>query len=250
MNATRCIRSTIRWLASGVGLAAAAYATYVGTTWCRYGHARHEANREDTDPLLDRFIPEFEVVERHQVRVAAPAEITWSAACDTDLQESAIVRGIFKVRELILGSGPGEIIVPRGLLAQMKAWGWGVLAEIPGREIVFGAATQPWLANVVFRALPAEEFGAFQEPGYVKIVWMLRADPIGAAESVVRTETRVVTTDSTAWAKFRWYWSFFSPGIVLIRRVSLGLVKAEAQRRAREARSEWRTAELLGCPRR
>lgn len=245
MNATRCMRSTFRWLATGVGLAAGAYATYVVGTWWRYGHARHAASREDADPLLDRFMPEFDVVERHHVRVAAPAEVTLAAGCDMDLLRSTIVRGIIKARELILGGRPEQTVLTQGLLAQVKALGWGVLAEIPGRKIVFGAVTQPWMANIVFRALPADEFGAFQEPGYVKIVWTLRADPIGPAESVARTETRVVTTGPTARAKFRWYWSFLSPGIVLIRRVSLKLVKAEAERRVRKAGSERRTAELL-----
>jgi hypothetical protein len=33
---------------------------------------------------------------------------------------------------------------PLGLVDQAKAWGWSELAEDPGREIVFGAVTQPW----------------------------------------------------------------------------------------------------------
>jgi len=66
----------------------------------------------------------------------------------------------------------------------------------------------------------------------VKIVWTLRADPVGESESMFRTETRVTTTDQTARAKFRWYWARFSPGIVLIRRVMLGLLKTDAERRA------------------
>jgi len=90
------------------------------------------------------------------------------------------------------------------------------------------------MANVVFRPLSPEEFIAFHEPGYVKIAWALRVDPVNAIESVARTETRVVTTDPGARAKFRRYWSFFSPGIVLIRRIALGLVKRDAERRARE----------------
>lgn len=114
----------------------------------------------------------------------------------------------------------------------MKALGWGVLAEIPGREIVFGVATRPWEANVVFRALPAGEFAAFNEPGYVKIVWTLRADPIGPAQSVFHTETRATTTDPAARRKFRRYWAPFLPGIILIRKILLRLLKAEAERRA------------------
>ena len=56
----------------------------------------------------------------------------------------------------------------------------------------------------------------------------------GAAESIFRTETRVMTTDPAARAKFRRYWSFPSPGIILIRWVSLRPLKAEAERRARD----------------
>ena len=235
MNANRHRRAVLRWLAAGLGLAAASYAAYVAIAWGRYGHGIQPRGPEEGDLLLDRFMPTYEVTERHHVRVAAPAEITLAAAFNLDLRQSAIVRSIFKGRELILGADPKETAGPPGLAAQARAWGWGVLAEIPGREIVFGAVTQPWLANVVFRALPPDEFAAFHEPEYVKIVWTLRADPIGAAESVARTETRVATTDPVARTKFRWYWSFFSPGILLIRRITLRLLKAEAERRDREA---------------
>jgi hypothetical protein len=100
------------------------------------------------------------------------------------------------------------------------------------REIVVGAVTQPWMANVVFRALPPDRFREFREPGYVKIVWTLRVDPVGASQSMFRTETRVATTDATARRRFRWYWTRFSPGIVLIRRLMLGNLKKEAERRA------------------
>jgi hypothetical protein len=134
----------------------------------------------------------------------------------------------------MLGSDPDVAERPRGLLASTTSLGWGVLAEVPGREVVVGAVTQPWKANVVFRALPPDAFAAFNEPDYVKIVWTLRADPIDAGESVARTETRVMTTDPAARRKFRRYWSVFSPGIVIIRRVALTLVRADAERRARE----------------
>ena len=224
-----------RWLAAGVGLAAASYAAYVAITWYRYGHVRRQAGGEDADPLLDRFMPTYDVAERHHVRVAAPAEITLEAATEMDLQQSAIVRGIFKAREWILRSHPAPDPETRALLSQMRAIGWGVLAEIPGREIVMGAVTQPWRADVVFRPLPPEEFAAFREPDSVKIVWTLRADSLGAAESIFRTETRVLPTDPTARAKFRRYWSFVSPGILVIRWMLLRSVKAEAERRARAA---------------
>ena len=150
MSTTRRTRRAVGWTVGAAGLAAAGYAAIAGMTWCRYGRASRP-DLDERDALLDQFMPEYEVAERHCIRVAAPAA-----------------------------------------------------------------------------------FRAFLEPGYAKIVWTLRADPVGESESVFRTETRVMTTDPTARTKFRWYWARFSPGIVLIRRLMLGLLKAEAERRAIE----------------
>jgi len=230
-------RSGIRWLAFGAGVAAGAYASYVGATWLRYGRLR-PAKPEEADELLDWFMPEYEISERHHVNVDAPADITFSTACAMDLQDSGIIRAIFKTRELLLRGKGQEKTLPRGLLAQTEALGWAVLAEIPGREIVMGSVTQPWKGSPEFKGVAPNKFAAFREPGYVKIAWTLRADSVGATRSVFRTETRVVCTDATARAKFRRYWSFLSPGIILIRRLSLGPLKRVAEYRARKRRFE------------
>ena len=235
MAATHRIQTGLAWVAGLLGFGIAAYAACAGLSWYRYGRVP-AATHDESDPLLDRFMPEYDVVERHHAHVRAPAEITLSTAAAIDLRQSAIVRTIFRARELVLRPSAGEAARPHGLLAEMKSLGWGVLAETPGREIVVGAFTQPWMADVVFRALPPDEFAAFQAPGYVKIAWTLRADPVGREESIFRTETRVATVDPTARRKFRWYWARFSPGIVLIRRAMLHTVKREAERRAGLAR--------------
>jgi len=225
-------RSVWKWAAGTLGLAASAYAGYVGVTWLRYGHPAR-ASADDADPLLDRVTPVYDIVERHHIRVAAPADITLAAAGEQDLMALPLVRTIFKAREIVLRSAPDTTTHPRGLLALAKSIGWGVLADVPDREIVMGAITQPWEANVVFRPLPPDEFIACDEPDYVKIVWTLRADAIAAGRSIFRTETRAVATDAAARAKFRRYWSFLSPGIILIRWASLGPLKREAERRWR-----------------
>jgi hypothetical protein len=235
MKIKRSTRSALRWSAAGVVAAAGAYAAYVGTAWCRYGRGARVTPSDEHDELLDRFIPVYEVRARHHVRVVAPAATTLAAARQMDLLQSPLARAVIKGRELILRSTPDGRQRPRGLLAEVQSLGWGVLAEIPDREIVVGAVTRPWEANVVFRALPPVAFRAFDEPGYVKIAWTLRADPLGTARSVFSTETRVVSTDAAARARFRWYWSFFSPGMALIRWMSLPPLKREAERRAREA---------------
>lgn len=183
------------------------------------------------DPLLDRFMPAYDVAERHHIHVAAPPEVTLAAAANVDMQQSPVIRAIFRARELILRSKTNVARRPKGLLAETLALGWRVLAEQPGREVVVGAVTQPWLGDVVFRGLAPDEFATFQEPGYVKIAWTLRADPDGDQASIFRTETRAVATDAAARQKFGWYWARFWPGIVLIRRLLLRSLKAEAEAR-------------------
>jgi hypothetical protein len=231
---TTHIRRTLTWTAGALGLAAGTYAGYAAITWLRYGHPA-SATTDDADPLLDRFMPVYDVAERHHVRVDAPADIVFAAASEQDLMALPVVRAIFKARELLLNSEPDTAARPHGLLAFTKSIGWGVLAEVPGREVVMGAVTQPWEANVVFLSLPPDEFAAFYRPDHVKIVWTLRSDPISASASTFRTETRAVATDATARARFRRYWSFLSPGIILIRWASLRPLKADAERRARLA---------------
>lgn len=220
-----------RWLAIGSAAAAAAYATYAAIAWRRYGDPC-PPDAAESDELLDGFMPAYEIVERHHVRVGAPAAITLAAARDVALQASPIVRTLVTAREILLGAAPDTRQRPRGLLAEVLSLGWGVLAEVPDREVVVGAVTKPWEANVVFRALPPDRFAAFDEPGYVKIAWTIRADPVDDGTSVFRTETRAVATDAAARRRFRRYWALLSPGIIIIRWALLGPVKREAERRA------------------
>jgi hypothetical protein len=225
-------RWTTRLAAAAAVMSAAAYGTLIARAWLRYGTPA-PAGAGERDALLDRFMPVYDVVERHRIFVAAPAATVLAAAKDQDLMQSPLTRAIFKARELALGASPDDRVRPRGLLATMRSLGWGVLAELPEREIVVGAATQPWEANVTFRSLPPDQFAAYNEPGHVKIVWTLRAHPAGEHHSVFMTETRAVATDPAARDRFRRYWAFASPGIAAIRWLSLKPLKHEAERRAR-----------------
>lgn len=198
----------------------------MAATWYRYGRTRPAAGG---DVLLDRYMPAYDVRERHETRVKATAEATFAAARALELDRSPLIRAIFRGRELLMGSVPRAAEPSRPFLEEVLALGWRVLAEEPDREIVVGAVTQPWLADVVFRGIAPEKFAGFDEPDYVKIAWTLAVAPLGPHECVFRTETRVMTTDPSSRRKFRRYWAVFSPGILLIRRETLRLVKRAAE---------------------
>ena len=175
MNSKQFARITAKSLATLIGLAAASYASFAVVTWLRYGKPA-QSDGESPDPLLDIFMPDYEVVDRHEIQIAAPPAVALSTASEIDLERYALIRGIFKGRELIFHSKPRNAVRPHGFLAEMKSLGWGLLAELPVREIVMGGATKPWEPSPIFRALPPDEFTNFHEPGYVKIAIVNRVD--------------------------------------------------------------------------
>jgi hypothetical protein len=225
-----------RNVAIALGIASAGYAAMVAWNRARYGKVS-PSRQSGGSTLLDRFIPDPEVIEHYQIAVDAPADIVLSTAKQMRMLDLPSIRAIIKLRELALGGEPDARPHPEALLEQMQSIGWVVLAERAGREVVLGAATQPWLAAPVFRPIPADAFMAFSEPGFVKITWTLGADPIDDTHAIFHTETRVCTTDAEARDRFRKYWSYVAPGVALIRLALLRPLKHEAERRFRVERS-------------
>jgi len=230
MTGRQIIKNTATTVAATAAIAAAGYAALVVFNRAQYGKVKGFAEK-GKDSLLDRFIPEPEVAEQHQIGIDAPADVVMAAAREIEFLKSPVIRAIFKMRELALGGAPDGRDHPTALVDQMQSIGWVVLAEQPGREIVFGTATQPWQAAPVFRSIPTGEFRDFAEPGYVKIVWTLRADPIDERRSTFHTETRACTTDAAARRRFRNYWSLVAPGVEVIRMAMLGPLRRAAEAR-------------------
>ena len=136
--------------AAAAGAGVLGFGAWSVLAWARYGHV--DPGRHPPDELLDRFLPDPEVDEYHQVEVRAPAAITLAAAKETDLQSAPLVKAIFWLRAVpaLLRGEPFRPQGSRGIVEQTLGLGWGVLAEEPDREIVIGAYTQPWHEQVTF----------------------------------------------------------------------------------------------------
>jgi hypothetical protein len=187
----------------------------------------------DTRPSrAARFVPDADVRELHTVVVRAPADVVLDVAANTDVQALPLVRFIFALRSRLMRD-TAVARRARGLVPETLALGWGMLSYATGRHMVLGAATRPWMRDVSFEPIPPEQFAAFSEPDFVKIVWTLEADPLGPALTRFTTETRVAATDAGARRKFRWYWRAFGVGIVLIRVMMVRAVKRQAERKHR-----------------
>src|SRR5688500_12864234 len=128
---------------AGLGAVSAGWALYGARTWLTFGdRPRHNV---DGDDVLDRFMPKYDVAERHQTKVAAPAVATFAAARDMDLYRSRVIRAVFRGRELLMLER-GKRRTPQSLVDETLSIGWGILAEVPDREIVVGAICRPWQA--------------------------------------------------------------------------------------------------------
>jgi hypothetical protein len=187
--------------------------------------------RRESSPAA-RFIPRADTREEHAIEVHAPADLVFDVAKHLDLQSDPLVAAIFRLRAIAMRDRLGPRTT-RGLVAEMLALGWGVLFYSAGRTLVMGAVARPWMRDVTFTAVDPYEFTAFAEPGLVKIVWTLEAEPLGRALTRFRTETRTKTTDPVARRKFLWYWRAVSPGIRVIRWRILRALRREAERRYR-----------------
>jgi hypothetical protein len=187
---------------------------------------------EGHERLIERFAPEALVREKHEILVRAPAEVVLDVAETFDLLSLRAVFAIFWLRAKMLGARPPRRGDLKGLVAATSEMGWRELGRRPGREVVMGAAVQPWLPEPVFKPVPPDLFLSYAEPEHVKIVWTLEAEPVDASRTRFRTETRVQPTDEPARKRFRRYWRFAGYGIVLIRYLLLPAVRREAERRA------------------
>jgi hypothetical protein len=176
----------------------------------------------------DKYMPTFDIREHHQLTVRARAEEAYAAMRRVDFSRSRLVRAIFGIRTL-----PGYFRgqpwgTPKGAFVdQALAMGWVILEESLGHEFVAGAVTQPWAPIVRFVGVPTQDFLAFAEPGFVKIVWGFSAQPSPPDNALLATETRARATDPASRDRFLRYWLFVSPGIRIIRRVALKLAQRD-----------------------
>jgi hypothetical protein len=91
----------------------------------------------------------------------------------------------------------------------MYEGGWILLGEHPGAEIALGLVGKFWRPVIEFaRITSADEFRAFDEPGFAKTVYDLSVRELGSNQTLLSGLMRTATTDEHARRWFRRYWTF------------------------------------------
>ncbi|HSO76103.1 MAG TPA: hypothetical protein VLU47_14815 [Blastocatellia bacterium] len=182
--------------------------------------------------LIDELLPKYDAVERHQIKILAPARIVYEAVRELDLRDSLVVRLLFRLRE-----APGFFRSKRrdtrlGLtLRDLVASGFIVLGERDNEELVLGLVGRFWTASGSIERMDAGAFHSFATPGFAKAVWNFSLTEDQAGGTMLATETRVLCLDNTSRSRFKIYWTLIAPFSGLIRNEALRVVKRAAERK-------------------
>jgi hypothetical protein len=180
--------------------------------------------------LIDRFLPTFDVSERHHVLVGSGAERAYEAVRRVDLARSKAIRTLFAVRGIPLLIR-GRPRARRSMtLDDLMHGGFVLLAEEPPREIVLGIVGTFWKPTGGIEHVDTSEFEDYHAVGKAKAAWNFRIETLSDGSSVVLTETRVRCSDEATRRKFLLYWAAIGPFSGYIRRQALRLIRADAER--------------------
>jgi hypothetical protein len=174
--------------------------------------------------LAEDFLPVYDVSDAVATAAAADRETAWRALLDVDLlklgREAPVVGMLGALRvlpeivgHLLHGERPAKPPASMRLrdLASIPMYegGWIPLGERAGEEIALGLVGKFWRPVIEFaRITSADEFRAFDEPGFAKTVYDLSVRELDAQTTLLSGLMRTATTDEHARRWFRRYWTF------------------------------------------
>jgi hypothetical protein len=179
---------------------------------------------------LDDFVPAYQAVEFHAIRIRAPRRSVFAAICEVTADEITLLRTLSWIRrfgqsgkESILNAPPGEPI-----LAVAMRTGFTKLAEEPDREIVLGTMAADSKELRLKKEPTPDQFKSLQAPGFALAAINFRVESTANGETLLTTETRTFASDASSRRKFAAYWRVIYPGSALIRIMWLRAIRLRA----------------------
>ena len=164
--------------------------------------------------FAEDFLPVYDVSDAVAATVDADAETAWQALLEVDLlklgREAPLVGMLGALRMLpeVVGhllhgerpAKPPESMRLRDMPSiPMSEGGWILLSERPGTEIALGLVGKFWRPVIEWAEVrTADEFRAFEEPGFAKTVYDLSVRELGPGKTLLSGLMRTATTDEHA----------------------------------------------------
>ncbi len=169
--------------------------------------------------LIDDFLPEYDFIETHDIKIRASSEKVFGVMDKVDLCESPIIRALFFLRGL-----PDAKL----RLKDLKKSKFEILGIEKNKEFLLGLAGKFWTLRGEMQNVNTDNFREFDKKGFAKAVWNFSVNANGG-ETRLTTETRVRCLDDASRKSFGFYWTFIQPFSGLIRREMLKIVKKKAE---------------------
>jgi hypothetical protein len=198
--------------------------------------------------LAEAFLPVYDVSDAVATVAETDRETAWEALLDVDLlklgREAPLVGMLGALRmlpevvgHLLHGERPAKPPESMRLLdlpsIPMYEGGWILLGERPGEEIALGLVGKFWRPVIEFaRIETADQFRAFDEPGFAKTVYDLSVRELEPNKTLLTGLMRTATTDEHARRWFRRYWTF---GVGSGAHILVGALLDSARRAAEDS---------------
>ena len=188
--------------------------------------------------LIDAYMPDYDVSERHHTRVAASREATYAALWTANLANDPLARMLLALRALPAALGHGAAGVRtlwgRGsqpiTLASFQERGFRVLAELPPTELVIGLEGKFWRPTGNLCTPPPTTFRSQPPaPGTARGVWNFHLRALADGTTELTTETRVQCADAGARRRFLPYWYAIRPASGFLRHAMLREIRRVAE---------------------
>jgi hypothetical protein len=176
--------------------------------------------------MIEDLIPVPRKLEVDRVDLAAPPQAVWEYVRHANLAESPLVRALFGLRELPSRLRGAPIETPDVRIDDLRSTpdrpGFQLFDDDVHGEVLVGAIGKVWHLDIPFlHVADARAYREFSDPGWVKVAWTMRVEPLEERATRFVVEVRVDATDDASWTKFTRYWRFVGPGSHFIRRTLL-----------------------------
>lgn len=180
--------------------------------------------------LIDRYLPEFQFSERHQLLANQSPTALLDAVMVPGTTEDPWIHTFIRLRELpnrLWGALGGISGLEKRPLFGLN--NFTSLGRDSDRELAFGLVGKFWQADYGLVAVCSPgEFEDFSEPGVAKLVLNFSTQSLGNGRMRLLTETRVFCNDRKSTRRFTPYWWLIRPVSGLIRHRLLARIRDTA----------------------
>lgn len=174
--------------------------------------------------LSDGYLPDHHFAERHSITIRSNAAAIQDAIAHLDPADDALIGRLIRFREL-----PSRVFGRTVSEAPFGIDTFTLLARTEN-EVAYGLVGRFWTADFGLEAIPdGAAFQAFHRAGTAKLVMNFETEALADGRTQLTTRTRIYCPDRASRLKMIPYWMLIRPVSGLIRRRTLGLVKAKVE---------------------